>query len=165
MNFNNRIQPICILILLMALLASGCAGPSQPKELAKIVATPRGNVALVGAFVTHNPMLLSNGTPLPNILPPDLKKIYLGLRFKNLGSDVDRFKVDYKITYKGLVVDAALDSEPTSWKEQSSGANVLILPIRKKDGSAFASGEYDGELLIDGKVVAVLHWRIGGGED
>lgn len=153
------------LCLLLGLLTGGCARAEQPKELAKIVATPSDDVQLVEAFVTHNPMLLSSGTPLPNILPANLKKIYLGLKFNNLGTDVDRFKVDYRLTYKGLPVEATFDSEPASWREQGSGANVLILPIRKKDGSVFESGEYDAELLIDGKVVAMLHWRIGGGED
>jgi len=154
---------ILSLIALLAMLVSACQGSEKPYS--RIVATPGGNVQLVNAFVTHDPMQLDKGELIPSLIPNNVKKIYLGIRFKNLGSDVDKFKVDYLITYKGLQVDTEFDSEPTSWTEQSSGATILILPIRRADKTPFADGVYEAQILIDQHVVAELRYKVGGGED
>jgi hypothetical protein len=39
---------------------------------------------------------------------------------------------------------------------------VVILPIRMADDSAFADGPYQAKLGIDGKLIALLNFTIGG---
>jgi len=151
-------------LALLTLLVSACSQVNE-KPYSRIVATPGGDVQLINAFVTHDPTQLDKGELVPSFIPNNIKKIYLGIRFKNLGTDVDQFKVDYKMTYKGLEVQTEFDSQPTSWTEQSSGATVLILPIRRADKTPFTEGYYEATILIDQQEVAVLHYEIGGSED
>ncbi|MFM8320302.1 MAG: hypothetical protein ACKOC5_05230 [Chloroflexota bacterium] len=148
-------------------LLSGCqaAAPKTDPGGARIVATPAANIELVDVFMTDNPMAYGSGTPMPTQLRTNLPKIYLGLRFRNTGPDVDQFKVDYKLFYKGLELESAYDSQPTSWTEQASGATVLILPVRKADKTPFEPGQYSAQILINQQLIAELTWRVGGGED
>jgi len=112
-------------------------------------------------FATHNPVLLSGGTPAPNIFPSGLDKVYLGLKFKSPGEAESRFQVDYELNYKGIELETEFDSQPTSWTEQASGAEVVILPVRQKDGSAFGDGPYQAKIFVDGQMIALVNFTIG----
>lgn len=150
-----------ISVLALASLLSACS-PSKVENLpVQIVATPSGDIELVEVFATHNPILLSSGTPAPNIFPSGPDKIYLGIKFKSPGAEASRFQLDYELTYKGIQLETEFDSQPTSWTEQASGAEVVILPVRQKDGSAFGDGQYQAKIFLDGQHIAVLNFTIG----
>lgn len=160
-------SPRTTLFSLLTLLAlagflSACGSAGVENAPVEILATPSGDIELVEVFATHNPMLLSSGTPIPNNFPTGLDKIYLGIKFKKHGQDVSQMKMNYELTYKGIDLETRLESHPYSWTEQVSQAEVVTLPIVKADGSAFGDGPYQAKIIIDGQLIALLNFTIGG---
>jgi hypothetical protein len=153
-----------LILLALAILLAACNPKSAENEPVQIIATPSGDIELVEVFATHNPMLLSNGTPMPNNFPSGLDKIYLGIKFKKHGQDVSQMKMSYDLTYKGVELETDFDSHPQSWTEQASESEVVILPIRKVDGSAFGDGQYQAKITLDGQLIALLNFTIGGAQ-
>jgi hypothetical protein len=154
---------IAILLTLASLLAA-CSPSSAKNQPVEIVATPSGDVELVEVFATHDPMLLSSGQPLPNNFPSGLDKIYLGIKFKKHGQDVSQLKMNYDLTYKGIALETELESHPYSWTEQISQSEVVALPVRKADGSAFGDGQYQAKILLDGQLIALLNFTVNGAQ-
>lgn len=144
----------------MAMLFSACSPPAANNKPVQIIATPAGDIQIAEVFATYNPTLLDSGTPVPNTFPSGLEKIYLGVKFNKQGQDISKFNLNYELDYKGLKLDTEFDSQPTSWKEQTSGLDVIIMPVRNKDGSAFADGPYQAKLYINGDLFALLNFSV-----
>lgn len=160
---RRPISGLFFAFVLLAVVLSGCSVGSV-KSPVQIVATPAGDMDLVNVFMTTNPMGLDSGTPTPRNIPLNTPKIYLGLRFRSTGTNVDKFKIDYEVLYKGLPLDTEFDSQPASWTEQSSQSTVVIMPVRKADGTPFEPGQYEGRILIDGNLIATIEWQVGSEE-
>jgi hypothetical protein len=159
---QRKTLQIFILFLALASLLAACSSGSPENKPVQIVATPAGDIELVEVFATHDPTLLSSGTPIPNNFPPGLDKIYLGIKFKKHGPDVSQLKMNYELTYKGVPLETELESHPYTWTEETSGSEVVALPVRMVDGSAFGDGQYQAKILIDGQLIALLNFTLGG---
>jgi hypothetical protein len=149
-------------LLAAAFLLNACSPSAEPNPPVVILATPSGEIELVEIFATHNPTLLTSGTPAPNVFPAGVQKIYLGIKFRTLSNAAERYNLNYELSYKGLKLETEFDSQPTSWKEQNTGLEVVILPLRRADGAAFGDGQYQAKLLVNGQLVALLNFAIGG---
>lgn len=159
MNPRKTLQFVLSFIALAVLLAA-CSPGEIENQPVQIVATPNGDIQLVQVFATHNPLLLDGGTPPPNIFPAGIDKVYLGLKFVSPGTEASRFAVDYQLSYKGLPLETEFDSQPTSWTEQASGVEVVVLPVRRKDGQALGDGPYQAKIFIDGQLIALLNFSL-----
>ena len=157
---HQKTLPILIAIFVMAMLLSACGSQATENKPVQIVATPAGDIKLAEVFATHDPTLLSSGTPVPNYFPAGLDKVYLGIKFSKQGEDTSKFNLDYELDYKGVKLETEFDSQPANWKEQASGLDVVIIPVRKKDGSAFADGPYQAKIFINGELIALLNFTI-----
>lgn len=156
----RNVQSFILLVALAALL-SGCQS-TQKAPSVKIIATPGGDINLVSVFLTTNPATIESGPEIQEIISSGAEKIYLGIKFQSLGPDISRFRVDYRIKYKGLILETEYDSQPSSWTEQTSNNMVVVMPVRQTDQKPFPDGPYEGQILINEKVVAELTWHIGG---
>jgi hypothetical protein len=154
--------------LLTFLALSGFLPACSPKGVenapVQIIATPSGDIELVEVFAAHSPDIISGGQPLQNNFPAGLDKIYLGIKFKKHGQDVSQLKMNYELTYKGIELETRLESHPYSWTEQASQAEVVALPVQKSDGSAFGDGPYQAKILLDGQLIALLNFAVGGAQ-
>jgi hypothetical protein len=144
----------------MAMLFTACSPQAAENKPVQIIATPAGDIYLAEVFAIPDPTLLSSGTPAPVTFPSGLEKVYLGIKFNKQGQDISKFNLNYELDYKGVRLDTELDSQPASWKEQASGLDIVILPVRKKDGSAFADGPYQAKLFINGELSALLNFTV-----
>jgi hypothetical protein len=70
--------------------------------------------------------------------------------------------MNYELTYKGVPLETELESHPYTWTEETSGSEVVALPVRMVDGSAFGDGQYQAKILIDGQLIALLNFTLGG---
>lgn len=156
----HKILQILIAICIMAMLLSACSPQAAENKPVQIIATPAGDIQLAEVFATYNPTLLDSGTQVPNTFPTGLDKVYLGIKFNKQGQDTSKFNLNYELDYKGVKLDTEYDSSPTNWKEQASGLDVVIMPVRKKDGSAFADGPYQAKLFINGELIALLNFTV-----
>jgi hypothetical protein len=156
----HKILRILIAICVMAMLLSACSPQAAENKPVQIIATSAGDIQLAEVFATYDPTLLDSGTPVPNTFPSGLEKIYLGIKFNKQGQDISKFNLNYELNYKGVKLDTEFDSQPTNWKEQASGQDVVIMPVRKKDSTAFADGPYQGKIFINGELIALLNFTV-----
>lgn len=147
-------------IFALAVLLAACSPGEIENQPVQIMATPQGDLQLVQVFATDNPALLESATPPPNLFPSGIEKVYLGIKFISPGKEASRFAVDYQLSYKGLPLETEFDSQPSSWNEQASGAQVVILPVRRKDGQALGDGPYQAKIFINKQMVALLNFTI-----
>jgi hypothetical protein len=59
-------------------------------------------------------------------------------------------------------LETELESHPYTWTEETSGSEVVALPVRRVDGSAFGDGQYQAKILLDGQLIALLNFTVGG---
>jgi hypothetical protein len=131
----------------------GAKGPRLVK-----VAEAGAGIELTGLFVTDDPDGVTKGKPPSQKFPSAIRRLAFVAVFRSRppdGTDVSVEAAD-----KAGPLPAGGGPSFTA-ENNATGEFQVELPVRPR-GDSFADGAYQAKARINGKVVALLNWEVGG---